>query len=204
MRELKYLALALAAIVSLTSTAAAQSANSCCSVCGKKVCKLEVSASTEKYTGFEVTSKDVCIPGIKLPWQCERKCAGVRTVCVLEEVQAERPVCKYDWSVKVICTTCCKHHNLKRGLRSCDVCRDERVPFDYYAVEPLPELGVGLVQVQTVAATSRLPVIEEPLQSPVGIPLQATQPATRKTPSSLSPLAKLRESTSAILSSFGK
>lgn len=151
MTQLKRMVLAVALLMSVASTAAAQCANRCCELCGKKVCHLEVSTEKESVSGFDVKPKDICIPGIKLPWECKRRCAGVRTICVLESAKTEKTVCKYDWSVKTICTTCCSKHGLRRGAKSCDVCSDARVPFDYYAAAPLSESNEQEVAVKQVS-----------------------------------------------------
>ncbi|GAB5404264.1 MAG: hypothetical protein Aurels2KO_24950 [Aureliella sp.] len=152
MTQLKKMGMAVALLMTMASFAAAQCANRCCALCGKKVCHLEVSTETESVSGFEVKPKDICIPGIKLPWECKRRCGGVRTICVLEGAKKDKTICKYDWSVKTICTTCCSKHGLRRGAKSCDVCSDERVPFDYYAAAPLADTSVQAEGVQQVPA----------------------------------------------------
>ncbi len=167
----------------------------CCSLCGKKVCHLEVSKETEEVVKFDVKPKEICIPGIKLPWQCKRSCGGVRTVCVLEEVKQEKTVCTYDWSVKTICTSCCSKHGLKRSKRACDICKDERIPFDYYALAPAPEdeaADAGEESCITVRpASAQLPVAPSAgLATPA---VDATDRATR------SPMFKLQSVWSSIL-----
>lgn len=145
------LAVAVAACVAVPFPASA--ASPCCCVCGKKVCVLEVSEGEEEVTRFEVKSKEICIPGIRLPWdKCgARRCGGVRTVCVLEEVKQEKKVCNYDWSIKTICTSCCKRHGIKHAQHHAQVQRDDRVPFEYYTAELAAEAD-GLVE--AVAAES--------------------------------------------------
>lgn len=190
MTQIRKIGLALALLLSSTSMAAAQCASQCCELCGKKVCHLEVSKEKESVTCFDVKAKDICIPGIKLPWECKRRCGGVRTICVLNTVKGEKTVCKYDWSVKAICTTCCKKHGLKCGTKSCDVCSDKRVPFDYYAVQQEPTQPSQ----DTAAVTVRPVSAQLPLQPPVkGAAGEVTFKAAEKAKPGLSPLAKFRK-----------
>ncbi|MCA9133067.1 MAG: hypothetical protein KDA45_07920 [Planctomycetales bacterium] len=116
----------------------------CCCLCGVKVCVLEVSTEVEEGNGFEVESKEVCIPGIRFPWdKCgPRRGGGVRKVCVLKEVKQEKTVCKYDWSIKTICTSCCRRHGLAHGRLVAEVHHDARVPFEYYAAKPMVDNSV--------------------------------------------------------------
>jgi hypothetical protein len=126
-------------LLSVNRDLKAQTVPSCC-FCGKKVCVLEVSQETEDVVGFKVEPKEICIPGIRLPWDpCgTRRCGGVRNVCVLSEVTEEKSVCKYEWSIKTICTKCCKRHGLKHSHHQAQLQTDERVPFEYYTA-PLAE-----------------------------------------------------------------
>ncbi len=161
---------------------AAQVNAQCCCLCGKKVCHLEVSKETEDVTVFEVKPKEICIPGIKLPWECKRRCGGVRTICTLSEAKEEKTVCKYDWSIKTICTGCCKKHGLKRGARSCDICKDEKVPFDYYALDAettKPVAGKQIVRMGTSLqpAQSKQPASEQAVANPAAVsPASAAEP----------------------------
>lgn len=187
MTQIRRIGLALAVLLSSASIAAAQCASRCCELCGKKVCHLEVSKEKESVTCFEVKGKDICIPGIKLPWECKRRCGGVRTICVLEPVKGEKTVCKYDWSVKAICTTCCKKHGLKCGAKCCDLCTDKRVPFDYYAVQPEPSQPAEkpvAVAVRQASAQLQVKTLTEQVPMEAGKSEQA-KPA-------LTPLAKFR------------
>lgn len=158
------------AVAALSSITAFAGHRSCC-MCGKKVCVLEVSEETEDVTGFEVKAKEICIPGIKLPWdKCgTRRCGGVRSVCVLSEVKEEKTVCKYDWSIKTICTQCCKHHRLKHGRHHADVNRDEKIPFEYYVAD-LEVAGQNVlsqdVPVQTVSGMAANQALQGP--QPIG------------------------------------
>lgn len=126
-------------LIGLCNAATAQCERTCC-LCAKKVCVLEVSQEDAETTCFNVESKEICIPGIRLPWdKCgTRRCGGVRTICVLTEEKSEKKVCKYEWSIKTICTTCCQRHGLKHGRHTAEILKDERLPFEYYAVERLP------------------------------------------------------------------
>lgn len=126
---------ALATVAMVAGSLQAAGGKASCCMCGKKVCVLKVSEEEAEVTYFEVESKEICIPGIKLPWECKRRCGGVRKVCVLKEEKREETVCKYDWSIKTICTTCCQKHGLKRGSHCAQVNRDQRVPFEYYTAD---------------------------------------------------------------------
>ena len=130
--------LLVAVTAMITSVAQAGEQKTCCCMCGKKVCVLEVSKEEEEVTCFQVESKEICIPGIRLPWdKCgTRRCGGVRKVCVLSEDKKEKTVCKYDWSIKTICTTCCQHHGFKHKHRHAQTNQDDKVPFEYYVAEP--------------------------------------------------------------------
>lgn len=115
----------------------------CCCLCGQQVCVLEVSTGKEDVVRFDVESKDICIPGIRFPWdKCgTRHCGGVRKVCVLKEVSQEKTVCEYDWSVKTICTGCCRKHGLKHHSANASqpqLNQDQRVPFAYYSADAEP------------------------------------------------------------------
>ncbi|HBE68270.1 MAG TPA: hypothetical protein DDW52_09000, partial [Planctomycetaceae bacterium] len=172
MKNLTRLYVFVATTLIMSTFSSAQCTDRCCQLCGKKVCSLEVSEGTEDVTCYDVEAKDICIPGIKLPWECKRRCGGVRTICVLKPVKKEKKVCEYDWSIKCICTTCCKQHGLKHSKRSCDVCQDERVPFDYYATQPLlPEQGLAA----DTTATRR-----NPASANSGANSPAMQPSTRQ------------------------
>lgn len=133
---MKFIHLSFLVVAIVASTAAllqADCGNHCC-LCGKKVCVLKVSEEKEDVSYFEVESKEICIPGIKLPWSCKRMCGGVRKVCVLKEEKREATVCKYDWTIKTICTSCCKKHGFQHG-RHVQIQRDKKVPFEYYAAD---------------------------------------------------------------------
>ncbi len=121
----------------LAHWAEAQTRQPCCSVCGQKVCVLNVSEDKESVTAFEVESKEICIPGLKLPWdKCgTRRCGGVRQICVLKEVKQEKTVCNYDWSIKTICTSCCRRHGLTGQQAQLNT--DARIPYEYFVAEPL-------------------------------------------------------------------
>ncbi|MEZ6137268.1 MAG: hypothetical protein R3C53_20455 [Pirellulaceae bacterium] len=153
MRIPKLSALAILLVFSLVSTAAlAECGQRCCCMCGKKVCVLKVSEEKEDVIGFEVESKEICIPGIKFPWNCKRNCGGVRHVCVLKEEKKEKTVCKYDWSIKTVCTTCCRRHGLKHHQASINlpqVNHDERLSFEFYAADALPEPTTDSTQYAT-------------------------------------------------------
>ena len=127
--------IAVVAIALLTGSLQAAGGNPSCCLCGKKVCVLEVSEEETEVTYFDVESKEICIPGIKLPWECKRRCGGIRKVCVLKEEKRKETVCKYDWSIKTICTSCCQKHGLKRSSHCAQVNRDDRVPFEYYTAD---------------------------------------------------------------------
>lgn len=207
MKLLKQLGLAVGLMVTMASMAVAQCASRCCEVCGKKVCHLEVSQEKESISSFDVKPKDICIPGIKLPWECKRRCGGVRTICALETVKGEKTVCKYDWSVKVICTACCSKHGLKRGKASCDVCVDARVPFEYYAAEPLPESDRSFPVVQPVSVEmNRVPgalpaavaTTEARLEIASPEAVARSAPAKGDSEEKLSSLTRLRQATKSI------
>ncbi|MCA9194056.1 MAG: hypothetical protein KDB03_19930 [Planctomycetales bacterium] len=116
----------------------------CCCMCGKKVCHLEVSTEKEEVRGFDVESKEICIPGICLPWnKCGgRVFGGTRKVCVLKDDKKEKTVCKYDWSIKTICSACCQQHGLCHSHRLAETNQDTRVPFEYYVADPEPPTTV--------------------------------------------------------------
>ncbi len=142
MKNLQLSSLLILVTCMLMHSAYAQCAHQSCCVCGKKVCVLKVSKEEESVTRFDVESKEVCIPGIKLPWSCTRHCGGVRNVCVLKEVKQEKTVCKYDWSIRTICTTCCRRHGLKHHHSSINkpvVNQDKRLAFEYYAADAVQE-----------------------------------------------------------------
>ncbi|RMF39950.1 MAG: hypothetical protein D6753_12640 [Planctomycetota bacterium] len=151
----------------------AQHGSQTCCMCGKKVCVLSVKQEKEEVTCFDVEAKEICIPGIKLPWECKRRCGGVRTVCVLKEVSQERTVCHYDWSIRVICTSCCRRHGLKHGPNCAEVQRDQRVPFEYYTAE--------LAASEVVAASAQTPQFSSP-DSPAMASDQTTSRASRTVP----------------------
>lgn len=143
----------------MTTVLQAGNDEACCHVCGKKVCVLEVSKEKADVTCFSVKAKEICIPGIRFPWdKCgTRRCGGVRTVCVLEEVKKEKTVCKYDWSVKTICTSCCKRHGINHGGGCAKIQQDPRVPFEYYATDLAPEVA-PLSSVKATVASEDSPV----------------------------------------------
>ncbi len=143
MRTVVWSVLLATAVWTGTRSAQAEGGNTCCCFCGKKVCVLEVSKAKEDVTCFDVEAKEICIPGIRFPWdKCgTRRCGSVRKICVLKEEKGEKTVCKYDWSIKTICTTCCRRHGLKHGGRHAEVHRDQRVPFEYYAADLEQQLG---------------------------------------------------------------
>ncbi|QDV27008.1 hypothetical protein [Aureliella helgolandensis] len=148
-------------LASSTMASAWAGGHRCCCVCGKQVCVLEVSQAQEDVAAFEVKSKEICIPGIKFPWdKCGPRRGGeVRRVCVLEEVKKEITVCKYDWSIKTICTTCCTHHGLRHGHHA-QVQQDQRVPFEYYTADlETPETlgGTNVLAGAVSSPVSRMP-----------------------------------------------
>lgn len=158
-------ALALLLAFALVNTVSA-GCGTCCCVCGKKVCTLEVSKEKESVTRYDVESKEICIPGIKFPWSCKRNCGGVRNVCVLKEVKEDKTVCKYDWSIKTICTTCCRRNGLKHhhaSINKPEVNRDERIAFEFYAADPLPEDGRSTAEGLSIPT---VPAIDAPAQFP--------------------------------------
>ena len=135
---------------------------SCC-LCGKKVCTLNVKKEKEQVTRFEVEAKEICIPAIRLPWQkCgPRRCGKTRTVCVLKEIKKDKTVCRYDWSVKTICTTCCQRRGLRHSTECAQVQRDERIPFEYYTapqVVDVPKQGHSAVRQSNAQSVVR-PVV---------------------------------------------
>lgn len=162
MRIPKLSVFAAATIALLASALPAAGGDASCCMCGKKVCVLEVSQEEAEVTYFEVESKEICIPGIKLPWSCKRRCGGVRKVCVLKEEKREETVCKYDWSIKTICTTCCQKHGLKTGAHCAQVNRDERVPFEYYTAD----LDGTAVRIASVQAEEKTPAVREVTKRP--------------------------------------
>ncbi len=163
MRDANRISVALWAVLYLGGSALAQPGGMTCSLCGQRVCVLTVTQETEDVTHFDVETKEVCIPGIKLPWECKRRCGAVRKVCVLKEVTEERKVCRYDWSVRVICTSCCRRHGLKHGANCAEIHRDQRIPFDYHSADLDPNAvvpaSIDAPQRRTIAAPVRsLPI----------------------------------------------
>ncbi len=80
MKNFKIAGLALMMLGLVSSSLMAQCDSRSCSLCGKKVCVLEVSQEKEDVPYFKVESKEICIPGIKLPWECKGRCGGIRKV----------------------------------------------------------------------------------------------------------------------------
>ncbi|GIW97539.1 MAG: hypothetical protein KatS3mg111_0872 [Pirellulaceae bacterium] len=148
-----------------------------CCMCGKRVCVLEVTPAKEEITCFDVEAKEMCIPGIKLPWECKRRCGRVRTICVLKEVKEERSVCKYDWSVRVICTSCCRQHGLPHGGHCAEKHQSPRVPFEYYSAEPPSASSLPAVDaMHRLQAVDALPENAVPASNAVRPVSQTTGP----------------------------
>lgn len=176
MKSLSPIALAAVVFAMTMSSLQADCGNRSCCLCGKKVCVLKVTEEEEDVTYFDVEAKEICIPGIKLPWECKRRCGGVRKVCVLKEEKRSETVCKYDWSIKVICTSCCKRHGLQHGTNCAKVQKDEQVPFEYYTAD-LDKTDVRLAAANVTATqptpplgligntTAVRPVQEEPIRT---------------------------------------
>lgn len=99
--------IALGILASFTLTALA--GDCCCPQCGCKVCTVEPTKTKEKKHCFNVECKEICIPGIRLPWQCcdaPPNCGKVRTVKVLVKKEYECEKCGWKWSVKTVGTSC--------------------------------------------------------------------------------------------------
>lgn len=98
----------LVACASLTLTALAGDGCNSCPKCNNKVCQPSPEMKKEKKVAYNFDCKDICIPGIRWPWQpcCdEPNCGKVRTVKVLKKFEYECEHCGTKWSV-VNCGPC--------------------------------------------------------------------------------------------------
>jgi len=97
---------AVGVLASLSALAGDHACNSC-PKCSHKVCQGSPETKKEKKTCYGFDCKDVCIPGIRWPWQscCEPSCGKVRTVKVLKKFEYECEHCGTKWSV-VGCEPC--------------------------------------------------------------------------------------------------
>lgn len=167
------------AFVCLTNAAHADCDGSNCCVCGQKICVLKVTEGKEEVVGFEVKPKEICIPGIRFPWdKCgTRRCGTVRTICVLEEAKKEKTVCEYEWSIKTICTQCCKAHGLRQANHAAEIVTDRRVPFEYRTadrvVDANPSADLPISKPARLAGV--LPITTQPtVGASFSAPLQQT------------------------------
>jgi hypothetical protein len=98
-----------------------------CCRCGKKICVLSVSREQKEVTCFEVECQEICIPGIKLPWdKCgPRRWGGVKTIRVLTEESQDTEVCQYDWSLKTVCSSCSQQHDCQQGQQQVSKLADQ-------------------------------------------------------------------------------
>lgn len=75
----------------------------------KAYCKFEWENAKESKSCWCIERKAICIPKITFPWQkcTEPKCARVRWVNILKEMEYECPRCKCKWTVEVVpCDHC--------------------------------------------------------------------------------------------------
>ncbi|MCA9150884.1 MAG: hypothetical protein KDA92_16345 [Planctomycetales bacterium] len=75
-------------------------------------CKVEAETEKVKHHCWEVDCKPICVPRVKLPWECgcEPKCAYVKKVHVLKMKEYECEKCKYTFTpVEIGCCNdgCC-------------------------------------------------------------------------------------------------
>lgn len=98
--------LLVALLASVCAWAGDRGCNSC-PKCQHKVCEPSPEVKKEKKTCYDFECKDICIPGIRWPWQpcCEPSCGKVRTVKVLKKFEYECEHCGTKWSI-VNCGPC--------------------------------------------------------------------------------------------------
>ena len=93
----------LVAVVLLTRGAIAGGHDKgCCPTCGDKVCTpTRVEKKVKKYH-YEVECKDICIPGITLPWSknCTPKSGRVIRVKVFKKKEFECKACGCKWEIR--------------------------------------------------------------------------------------------------------
>jgi hypothetical protein len=81
-----------------------------CPHCGCGVCMPVETVVKERKHCWEIECKQVCVPGIKWPWDkcCEPPRSGpVKTVKVLKRVEYECEKCGYQWEIQAAgCKTC--------------------------------------------------------------------------------------------------
>ena len=77
----------------------------CCPDCGDKVCHPTWVEKSVKKHCYEVECKDICIPGLTLPWSkdCKPKCGRVITVKVFKKKEYECKTCGCKWEIKGGC-----------------------------------------------------------------------------------------------------
>lgn len=113
MSRRRFFGLAISIVASLASAATVFGGPHVCDSCPKcdnKVCQPSPEVKKEKKTVYDVACKDVCIPGIRWPWQacCEPNCGKVKTVKVLKKYERECEKCGTKWTVVGGCEPCQK------------------------------------------------------------------------------------------------
>lgn len=87
-------------VASISVWAGDRTCNSC-PKCQYKVCEPSPEVKQEKKTTYDFECKEICIPGIRWPWQpcCEPSCGKVRTVKVLKKYEQVCEKCGTKWTV---------------------------------------------------------------------------------------------------------